>query len=89
MFERVEASELKRNKKYIINNIYCGIYKECVMQHLLFKTCYLTGYLSYRTLFTRYDIFYQYVSQNPQWKMERRSVNMIVQKLIGDDCFEW
>jgi hypothetical protein len=32
---------------------------------------------------------YQFISQNPQWKMERRSVNMIVRELIGDECFEW
>jgi len=89
MLQRVEASQLKKHHKYIINKIYCGIYKERVTQHLLFKTWYLTGYLSYRSLFTTEDIFYQYVSENPQWKMERRSVNMIVRRLIGDAYFEW
>ena len=33
--------------------------------------------------------FYKFVTDNPQGKMERRSVNMIVRSLIGDDCFEW
>ena len=33
--------------------------------------------------------FYQFIPQHPQWKMERRSVNMIVRSLIGDECFEW
>ena len=89
MFQKVEASELKKNKKYLINNTYCGIYKERVIQHILFKTCYLTGYLSYRTIFTKEDNFYQFVSENPRWKMERRAVNLIVCRLIGDDCFEW
>jgi hypothetical protein len=32
---------------------------------------------------------YTFVSQNPQWQMERRSVNLIVRRLLGDDCFEW
>jgi len=32
---------------------------------------------------------YQFVSQNPKWKMEQRSVNMILRRLIGDDYFEW
>jgi len=35
------------------------------------------------------DKFYTFVSQNPQWQMERRSVNLIVRRLIGDECFTW
>ena len=34
-------------------------------------------------------VFYKFVSDNPQGKMERRAVNLIVRRLIGDDCFEW
>jgi hypothetical protein len=33
--------------------------------------------------------FYQFVPQHPQEKMERRAVNLIVRRLIGDDHFEW
>jgi hypothetical protein len=33
--------------------------------------------------------FYQFVSQQPQWKMERRAVNILVRRLIGDEHFEW
>jgi hypothetical protein len=33
--------------------------------------------------------FYAFVSDQPQWKMERRAVNLIVRRLLGDDCFEW
>ena len=32
---------------------------------------------------------YQFISQNPKWNMERRAVNKIVQRLIGDECFHW
>jgi hypothetical protein len=32
---------------------------------------------------------YTYVSDNPQEKMERRALNLIVRRLIGDDCFTW
>ena len=35
------------------------------------------------------DYRYQFISDQPQWKMERRAVNLIVRRLIGDDCFEW
>lgn len=38
--------------------------------------------------FTKYDL-YEFVSECPQWNMERRAVNLIVRRLIGDDWFEW
>ncbi len=40
-------------------------------------------------LFSANYQFYEFVSQNPQAKMERRAVTMIVQRLIGDHCFQW
>ena len=33
--------------------------------------------------------YYEFISKQPQWNMERRSVNMIVRRLIGDDHFDW
>jgi hypothetical protein len=42
-----------------------------------------------RTNITYTRPVYQFVSQNPQWNMERRTVNLIVRRLIGDDCFQW
>jgi len=33
--------------------------------------------------------FYEFIPQNPQWQMERRAVNLIIRRLIGDDYFEW
>lgn len=33
--------------------------------------------------------YYVFISDQPQWKMERRAVNLIVRRLIGDDNFEW
>ena len=39
--------------------------------------------------FTYTAPFYQFVSDNPQGKMEQRSVNIVVRRLIGDACFEW
>jgi hypothetical protein len=43
------------------------------------------------TLFSSTSKFYKFVSQKTriQFDMERRSVNMIVRRLIGDDYFEW
>lgn len=42
-----------------------------------------------RTNMTHTRPIYQFVSQNPQWKMERRSVNIILRQVIGDEYFEW
>ena len=42
-----------------------------------------------RTNITHTRPVYHFVSQNPRWKMEQRSVNMILRNLIGDDHFEW
>jgi len=39
--------------------------------------------------FTTSSDFYQFVPQQPQWKMEQRSVNILVRRLIGDNYFEW
>lgn len=39
-------------------------------------------------LFSTYMDFYEFVPQT-QAKMERRAVNLIIQRLLGDDCFEW
>jgi len=33
--------------------------------------------------------FEEFVSDNPQEKMEKRAVNMVLRRLIGDCCFEW
>ena len=33
--------------------------------------------------------YYQFVSDNPKWKMERRSVNLLLRRLLGDDYFKW
>lgn len=39
--------------------------------------------------FTYSTPFQQFVSDNPQGKMEQRSVNIVVRRLIGDACFKW
>lgn len=39
--------------------------------------------------FTNSIPFQQFVSDCPQEKMERRSVNIVIRRLIGDDHFNW
>lgn len=38
---------------------------------------------------TKHELYYEFISQHPQEKMERRAVNLIVRRLLGDECFEW
>ena len=42
-----------------------------------------------RTNITYTRPVYQFVSKHPKWNMERRAVNKIVRRLIGDECFHW
>jgi hypothetical protein len=42
-----------------------------------------------RTNFNLTLPFYKFVSNHPRWQMERRSVNMFLRRLIGDEYFEW
>lgn len=48
-----------------------------------------TQHMNRFRFFTYYTPFYQYISDQPQWQMERRSVNIVVRQLIGDAWFEW
>jgi hypothetical protein len=41
---------------------------------------------TWRRFFSPFTPFQTFV---PQWKMERRSVNILVRRLIGDEHFEW
>jgi hypothetical protein len=38
---------------------------------------------------TKNYYYYAFISDQPQWKMERRAVNLILRRLIGDNYFEW
>ena len=79
MFQRVPYTNLVVGKKYKIHgqsNVYKGIY------NLMFTV------KGHNILFSKHNLFYEFVS-NPQANMERRAVNLIVQKLIGDAHFTW
>jgi len=91
MFQLVEVSELQVNKKYKIMASYefRGFYEDRV--YLQFGNLYnvtMNEFCGHSYFYTSRQI-YTFVSQQPQWNMERRSVNLILRRLIGDDCFEW
>ncbi len=93
MFVKVPYTKLVVGKKYKIVgewNNYTGIYQSFEQGpyfNLLFAN--VKSRLNHNNvLFSIRKDFYEFVPQ-AQAKMERRSVNMIVRRLIGDDCFEW
>jgi hypothetical protein len=93
MFVKVPHTKLVVGKKYKIVgacNDYTGIYigfEEGPYFNLLFGDV-KSRFNHNNVLFSTYKDFYEFVPQ-AQAKMERRSVNMIVRRLLGDDCFEW
>jgi hypothetical protein len=85
MFVKVETDKLVMNQRYRFemgNRVLVGYYKgtgdsvSFVYRGIIYEV------LPYRS-------FYRFVSDNPRGQMERRSLNMILRRLIGDECFEW
>jgi hypothetical protein len=97
MFQPVESDNLYYNRKYkiVAGDEYVGVYKGKFWNDELYlefdQTRNLTGRWSPPQYFLPTRTFYQFVSQKAriQSDMERRAVNKIVSRLIGDDCFSW
>lgn len=101
MFQLVEYSELNLNEKYKIVECYeyTGRFEETVRfwadeQCVVVKFNKLYNVTKNKKSpwyiqFSDKTKFYKFVSDKPQEKMERRAVNLIIRKLIGDDHFEW
>lgn len=97
MFKSVSPYELKFNKKYkivghdVYKGNYTGIFYDHLEHYILFDSVYnIRKQKVCCPLFCLpTDTYYEFVSVNPQWKMERRAVNLIVRRLLGDNCFEW
>ena len=98
MFELISSDKLVPGTKYMIysNSHLIGVFLFTFIQDNIIRLKFDKIYnvttdikFVHRWHFYPSDKFYTFVSQNPQWQMERRSVNLIVRRLIGDDCFEW
>ena len=98
MFELIHPSRLFVNQKYKIissSTEYVGIYKcaryieeyDYVTVYELFE-CFTKNNARRYVHFSPDCSFYEMVPR-AQEQMERRAVNLIVRRLIGDDCFEW
>lgn len=87
MFVRIEPHELVPGTKYKIGE-HTGIFK--TVGYRAYSRWFYVFYSkrSNRHFSSTCDL-YKFVSDKPQEKMERRAVNMIVRRLIGDEHFEW
>ncbi len=100
MFQSIQSSDLQLNEKYKIVSSYeyTGHFKETfsflpngqlfIMFDKLYNVTNEENCFG-NSFFCNTTNFYKFVSKQPIWNMERRSVNMIVRRLIGDDHFEW
>jgi hypothetical protein len=100
MFELILPDKLVNGTKYMIDKNYYqyrGVFKNSHIYDdilcLKFDKLYniKAGIVSYSNTVEVCPSFqfYTFVSQNPQGQMERRAVNLIVRRLLGDDCFKW
>ena len=98
MFELVKVEELKLNQTYKIvgNGEFKGRFKRLFYYHRDEIYAEFVSVFNIRrqagcpTMYCSPTFtYYRFVSDNPQWQMERRSVNIVLRRLLGDDCFEW
>jgi hypothetical protein len=85
MFVKVELDKLVMNHRYRFemgDRVLVGYYKGTGNSVSFVYHGIIYEVLPHRS-------FYKFVSDNPRGQMERRSVNMIIRRLIGDECFEW
>ena len=93
MFVRVYPEELVIGTKYKIINPAVE-FKECYGVFEELTSEYARVIISKKEIVVSNFVvmshnYYVFISDQPQWKMERRTVNLIVRRLIGDDYFEW
>ena len=99
MFQTISSDKLVVNTKYMIllnMGHHSGVFKgsiysfhqKCFVFDEIYDLVCKESVRSPKYLTSDYR-YYEFISKQPQWNMERRSVNMIIRRLIGDDCFEW
>jgi hypothetical protein len=94
MFQLVECYELVPGEKYLVGPNQWEWY---FVREMYYKQRYCVfESVKHSKPNNQYQIsiqedFYQFVPQKAriQSEMERRAVNLIVRRLLGDECFEW
>jgi hypothetical protein len=98
MFQLISSDKLVIGKKYMFTlseGEHTGFYKG-PMDETFLRFVNIHDVIENTEVFRFYPLYltsrhryYEFISEQPQWNMERRAVNRIVRRLIGDDCFEW
>jgi len=95
MFQLIEADDMVRGEKYVagpykwylyfVTEIYWDRREYCVFERVKQDN------FNNQFQFLSDGPFYEFVSQKDriQSDMERRAVNKIIRRLLGDECFEW
>ena len=94
MFQLVELYDLVPGEKYLVGPNQWEWY---YVKEMYYKQRYCVfesvknGHRNSQYQISINEDFYQFVSQKGriQSDMERRAVNMILRRLLGDDFFEW
>jgi hypothetical protein len=97
MFQSVEVSNLCYNCTYkiVADDEYVGVYKGKFWHPDLYLEFdhirNISGHFQPPKYFLPTRKFYKFISQKAriQSDMERRAVNLIVRRVLGDDCFQW
>jgi hypothetical protein len=90
MFKQICYEKLVVGEKYKIKTAcheFTGIYTGPNSVALIFSNVKYNHFYG-SIAFSRHDSYYKFVSKNPQEKMERRALNIILRSLLGD-YFEW
>jgi len=99
MFQPIAYDELEPGTKYKIGHFNGIFLKETWLNlesahptmhdlYIEFEDVKIGNLPTWRRFFSPFTMFYQFIPQHPQWKMERRAVNLIVRRLIGDEHFD-
>jgi len=94
MFQLVEFYDLVPGEKYLVGP---NQYEWYFVKEMYYKNRYCVfesvknGHRNSQYQISINKDFYSFVSQKVriQSDMERRAVNMIVARLLGEDCFKW
>jgi hypothetical protein len=98
MYQPIDYEKLVPGTKYKIGRHFTGIFEREFILYPEYSEYIWFDFsdvrkdnipIPDRTCFSSLTIYYEFVPQHPQAKMERRAVNLIVRRLIGDEYFEW
>ena len=89
-FRKIEGPDLSIGKKYLVNGMFMGKYLFFLpFGEERFRYFELTPFYTHE--YSDSHVFYEWipVKAKIQEQMERRALTLILQRILGDPCFEW